>query len=93
MLQGTTIGVSRIWRHDYKTAEKFLLQASNLAETFGEKDSRLRDSVTQLGLLYDSERQFNKAQGFFKRALSIEIKKHGKDSSKAAILSSYLGST
>jgi tetratricopeptide (TPR) repeat protein len=86
-------GCTAYEQDDYKTAEKFLLQASKLAEPSGERDSRFRDSMTQLGLLYESERQFNKAQEFFKRALSIEIKQHGKDSSKAAILSSYLGGT
>ncbi len=61
----------------YGEAEKQFQAAINEAKLFGEHDLRLATSLTNLGVLYNSRGQFDKAEPLFERAVAIKQKSLG----------------
>ncbi len=61
----------------YGEAERQFQAAINEAKTFGEHDIRLATSLTNLGVLFNSRGQFDKAEPLFERAVAIKQKSLG----------------
>ena len=66
-------------RGEYPEAEKQLLIALNEAEKFKEQDPRLAISLNALGMVYDAQGKYAKAEPHYRRALAIREKALGPD--------------
>lgn len=70
---------------DYAGAEQHARTALVLAESFGENDSRLEGTLTQLGVILQARGNCCDAEPFLTRALAIREKQYGKDSIETAL--------
>ena len=79
----------RIWQELFKEAQQFLREgnhenalkefrgALNVAEKFGEDDTRLVQSISGLALAHSVRHEFQDAEPLFKRAVILTEKAHG----------------
>ena len=79
----------RIWQELFKEAQQFLREgnhenalkdfrgALNVAEKFGEDDTRLVQSISGLALAHSVRHEFKDAEPLFKRAVVLTEKTHG----------------
>jgi len=73
----TQTGADAFRENRYGDAERAFQASITEAKAFGENDLRLATSLTNLGVLYNSRGQFDKAEPLFERAVQIKQKSLG----------------
>ncbi|MBI1956545.1 MAG: tetratricopeptide repeat protein [Acidobacteria bacterium] len=70
-----------IQQGNYTDAERILLAAAKIAESFGKKDPRLADSLNDLARVYSAKNRYKAAEPLYKRALKIMEEAYGPEDS------------
>lgn len=73
----TQAGADAFRENRFGEAERQFQSSITEAKTFGENDLRMATSLTNLGVLYNSRGQFDKAEPLFERAVHIKQKTLG----------------
>ncbi len=73
----TQAGADAFRENRFGDAERAFQASITEAKAFGEHDMRLATSLTNLGVLYNSRGQFDKAEPLFERAVNIKQKALG----------------
>lgn len=73
----TQTGADAFRENRFGDAERAFQASITEAKAFGENDLRLATSLTNLGVLYNSRGQFDKAEPLFERAVNIKQKALG----------------
>ncbi|MDZ4832401.1 MAG: tetratricopeptide repeat-containing protein [Candidatus Melainabacteria bacterium] len=73
----TQTGADAFRENRFGEAERAFQASITEAKAFGEHDMRLATSLTNLGVLYNSRGQFDKAEPLFERAVTIKQKALG----------------
>jgi len=78
-------GVTAFKESRYAEAEKYFVQAVDLAEKFSEKDLRINFSLNQLAEIYRIQSKYNKAEQVLRKLLDVYKKQLGTEHVNVAL--------